>query len=346
MAATTMKQWVIDHPDKNMGGLTLTEAPLPQVGVNEVLVKFQAASLNYRDCAIAKGTFPFAKKYPIVPVSDGAGVVVEVGSQVREFRKGDTVITVFNQGHQHGDIDPYAASTGVGGTIDGVLRQYGVYNELGLVKAPKNLTALESSTLPGAALTSWNALYGLKPIKAGQSVLVQGTGGVSVFGLQLAKAAGAIVIATTSSDTKAKKLKELGADHVINYRTTPNWGEVARELTPNQMGVDCIMDIGGTDTLEQSFKCIKMEGTINLIGFLGASDRPQPGLLDALSHICTARGIYVGSRAMLKDMVQAFETNDIHPVLDPKVFNLEQGREAFEYLAAQRHIGKVVVKID
>ncbi|KAE8387978.1 hypothetical protein BDV23DRAFT_174270 [Aspergillus alliaceus] len=341
-----MKQWVIDHPDKNMGGLTLTEAPLPQVGVNEVLVKFQAASLNYRDCAIAKGTFPFAKKYPIVPVSDGAGVVVEVGSQVREFRKGDTVITVFNQGHQYGDIDPYAASTGVGGTIDGVLRQYGVYNELGLVKAPKNLTALESSTLPGAALTSWNALYGLKPIKTGQSVLVQGTGGVSVFGLQLAKAAGAIVIATTSSDTKAKKLKELGADHVINYRTTPNWGEVARELTPNQMGVDCIMDIGGTDTLEQSFKCIKMEGIINLIGFLGASDRPQPGLLDALSHICTARGIYVGSRAMLKDMVQAFETNDIHPVLDQKVFNLEQGREAFEYLAAQRHIGKVVVKID
>lgn len=144
-----------------------------------------------------------------------------------------------------------------------------------------------------------------------------------------------MVIATTSSDEKAKKLKELGADHVINYRTTPNWGEVARELTPDQAGVDCIMDIGGTDTLEQSLKCIKMEGIINLIGFLGASDKPQPGLTEALSHICTARGIYVGSRAMLKDMVQAFEANDIHPVLDPKVFNLEQGREAFEYLVSR-----------
>ncbi|KAB8067997.1 hypothetical protein BDV29DRAFT_199704 [Aspergillus leporis] len=332
MAATTMKQWIIDHPDKGMRGMSLTEVPLPMVGLHEVLVKFQAAALNYRDCAIAKGTFPFAHKYPIVPVSDGAGVVVEVGSQVREFKKGDTVITVFNQGHQYGDIDPYAASTGVGGTIDGVFRQYGVYNESGLVKAPKNLSALESSTLPGAALTSWNALYGLRPIKAGQCVLVQGTGGVSMFGLQLAKAAGAMVIATTSSDEKAKKLKKLGADHVINYRTTPNWGELARQLTPDQAGVDCIMDIGGTDTLEQSFKCIKMEGIINLIGFLGASDKPQPGLMEALNHICTARGIYVGSRAMLKDMVQAFEANDIHPVLDPEVFNLEQGREAFEYL--------------
>lgn len=132
-----------------------------------------------------QGTFPFAHKYPIVPVSDGAGVVVEVGEKVREFKKGDSVITIFNQGHQYGDIDPYAASTGVGGTIDGCFRKFGVFNETGLVKAPKNLTPLESSTLPGAALTSWNALYGLKPVKAGQWVLVQGTGGVSIFGLQV-----------------------------------------------------------------------------------------------------------------------------------------------------------------
>ena len=132
-----------------------------------------------------QGTFPFPHKYPIVPASDGAGVVVETGARVTEFEKGDKVLTIFNQAHQFGDIDPHAASTGVGGTIDGALRQYGVYNELGLVKAPKNLTAIESSTLPGAALTSWNALYGLKPLKPGQIVLVQGTGGVSIFGLQV-----------------------------------------------------------------------------------------------------------------------------------------------------------------
>ncbi|OKL55562.1 hypothetical protein UA08_09139 [Talaromyces atroroseus] len=337
MAAVTMKQWTIAHPDKDFSGMSLVEAPLPKVGNHEVMVKVQAAALNYRDCAIAKGTFPFAHRYPIVPVSDGAGVVVEVGSQVKEFKKGDNVITVFNQGHQYGDIDPYAASTGVGGTIDGVFRQYGVYDESGLVQAPKNLSALESSTLPGAALTSWNALYGLRPLKPGQYVLVQGTGGVSVFGLQLAKAAGATVIATTSSEEKSKKLKELGADHVINYRNVPDWGELARQLTPGQSGVDYILDIGGTDTLEQSLKCIKMDGIINLIGFLGSSDKPQPGLMLALVNICTVRGIYVGSRAMLKDMVRAFEANEIHPVLDQKIFDLEQGKQAFEYLAAQRH---------
>ncbi|PLB44219.1 zinc-binding oxidoreductase [Aspergillus steynii IBT 23096] len=326
MSPNTMKQWIIDQPDQNMGGMHLTEVSLPPVGIHDVLVKFEAAALNYRDCAIAKGTFPFAHKYPIIPVSDGAGVVVETGSHVKEFKKGDSVITVFNQGHQHGDITPYAASTGVGGTIDGCFRQFGVFDETGLLER--------------------NALYGLKPIKAGQYVLVQGTGGVSVSALQLAKAAGAKVIATTSSDEKSKKLQELGADHVVNYRTTPNWGEVARQLTPDQAGVDYIMDIGGTDTLEQSLKCIKMDGIITLIGFLGASDQAQPGLLEALSHICTVRGVYVGSRAMLKDMVQAFEVNNIRPVLDSNVFKLEQGKEAFEYLAAQRHIGKVVVQID
>ncbi|GAB1199568.1 hypothetical protein APSETT444_008919 [Aspergillus pseudonomiae] len=346
MAATTMKQWVIEHPDKEMKGMKLVEVPLPQVGGRGVLVKFQVAALNYRDCAIAKGTFPFAHKYPIVPVSDGTGVVVQVGPEVREFKEGDTVMTIFNQDHQYGDIDPYAASTGVGGTIDGVLRQYGVYDESGFVKAPRNLSPLESSTLPGAALTSWNALYGLRPIKAGQCVLVQGTGGVSIFGLQLAKAAGATVIATTSSEKKVKILKQLGADHVLDYRSNPNWGELARQLTTDQRGVDCIIDIGGTDTLEQSLKCIRMEGIINSVGFLGASDKPQPGLLETLSHICTVRGICVGSRAMLKDMVRAFEANDIHPVIDEKVFTLEQGKEAFEYLAAQRHIGKVVVQIN
>ncbi|KAE8147693.1 zinc-type alcohol dehydrogenase-like protein [Aspergillus avenaceus] len=346
MAPTTMKQWIIDRPDQNMQGTRFEEVPLPSVGDYGVLVKFEAAALNYRDAAIAKGTFPFAHKYPIVPVSDGAGVVVETGSQVREFKKGDSVITVFNQGHQYGGIDPYAASTGVGGTVDGCFRQFGVYNETGLVKAPKNLSALESSTLPGAALTSWNALYGLKPIKPGQWVLVQGTGGVAVSGLQLAKAAGAAVIATTSSEEKAQKLRDLGADHVINYRDVPNWGEVARQLTPDQAGVDYILDIGGTDTLDQSLKCIKMEGIINLIGFLGASDQPQPRFADALSHICTVRGLFVGSRAMLKDMVQAFEANDIRPAIDPKIFSLEQGKDALEYLAARKHFSKVVIKID
>ncbi|KAJ5466290.1 Polyketide synthaseenoylreductase [Penicillium desertorum] len=343
MAASKMMQWSIDHPNKELNGMSYTEASIPQV-----LVKFQAASLNYRDVAIAKvqGTFTFAHKYPIVPDSDGAGVVVEIGARVNEFKKGDTVLTIFNQGHQFGDIDPHAASTSVGGTIDGALRQYGVYNELGLVKAPKNLSAVESSTLPYAALTSWNALYGLKPLKSGKIVLVQGTGGVSLFGLQYAKAAGAVVIATTSSAEKAEKLKALGADHVINYKTTPNWGEVARDLTPGQTGVDYILEVGGLGTIEQSLKCIKMDGIVTVIGFLGSSDKSQPGVMEALTNICTIRGVFVGSRAMLKELVQAVETNNLHPVIDQASFNLDQTKEAFEYFGGQNNFGKVVVKID
>ncbi|KAL5359440.1 hypothetical protein BJX96DRAFT_164434 [Aspergillus floccosus] len=341
-----MKQWSVDTPDKEFKGMKYAESAIPKVGENEVLVKFEGASLNFRDLAIANGTFPFAHKYPIVPASDGAGTVVEVGPRVTEFKKGDAVLTIFNQAHQFGDITPAAAASGVGGIIDGTLRQYGLYNELGLVAAPKNLTPLEASTLPCAALTSWNALYGLKPLKPGQTVLVQGTGGVSIFGLQFAKAAGATVIALTSTEEKADKLRQLGADHVLNYKTTSAWGEAAHQLTPGQAGVDYVIDVGGQSSLEQSLKCIKMDGIISVIGFLGSSDAPQPGLLDALSHICTVRGVYVGSRAMFKDMIRAIEANDLHPIVDQRVFTLEQAVEAYQHMAAQNHIGKVTIKID
>ncbi|RMJ27567.1 alcohol dehydrogenase [Aspergillus sp. HF37] len=347
MAPTTMKQWIVSGKDKGFDGMSFGEAPIPKVGENEVLVKFQAASLNYRDLIIPKGMYPFPLRFPVVPASDGAGEVLEVGSKVSEFKKGDQVATLFNQGHQYGDMTTQASQTGLGGVIDGALRQYGVYNETGLVKSPKNLNALESSSLSCAALTSWNALYGLKPLKPGQTVLVQGTGGVSMFALQFAKAAGATVIATTSSSQKADKLKKLGADHIINYKTDPSWGETARKLTPDNVGVDHIIEVGGTGTLQQSLKCIKFEGVISVIGFLGGVDpKGQPGVLDALIHICTIRGVYVGSKALMNDMIRAIEVNDIHPVLDEKVFTLEQTREAYEYMLAQKHFGKLAIKID
>jgi NADPH:quinone reductase-like Zn-dependent oxidoreductase len=290
--------------------------------------------------------YPFPTSFPVVPGSDGAGEVVAVGPKVVEFQKGDKVATLFNQGHQYGDVDIQATKTGLGGVIDGTLREYGVFEENGLVKAPVNLGPLESSTLTCAALTSWNALYGLRPLKPGQIVLVQGTGGVSIFGLQFAKAAGATVIATTSSAQKAEKLKKLGADHVINYKTDPNWGESARKLTPGEAGVDYIIEVGGTGTLEQSFKCIKFEGIISVIGFLGGADaQGQPSILDTLSFICTVRGVYVGSKAMMKDMVRAIEANNIHPVVDEKVFTLDQTRDAYDHMWAQKHFGKVTIKV-
>ncbi|KAL2001128.1 hypothetical protein VTN02DRAFT_2195 [Thermoascus thermophilus] len=347
MAPSTMKKWTVSGTDRAFDGLSFGEGPVPKVGDYEVLVKLQGASLNYRDLIIPQGMYPFPLDLPVVPGSDGAGEVVEVGSKVTLFKKGDKVVTVFNQGHQFGDIDTRASKTGLGGVFDGTLRQYGVFNESGLLRAPNNLNALETATLTCAGLTSWNALYGLKPLKPGQTVLVQGTGGVSIFALQFAKAAGAKVIATTSSDKKAETLKKLGADHVLNYKTDPNWGETARKFTPDGEGVDHIIEVGGPGTLEQSLKCVKFEGVISLIGFLGAKDpRGQPAIMDALSRICTIRGVYVGSKQLMQDMIRAIEANNIHPVVDQKVFSLEQAREAYEYMWAQKHFGKVAIKID
>ncbi|EAW10290.1 zinc-dependent alcohol dehydrogenase family protein [Aspergillus clavatus NRRL 1] len=315
--------------------LEFKEAPVPKCGENEVLVKLHAASLNYRDLVIPKEMHPFPLDLPVIPGSDGAGEVVEAGSKVKHFKKGDKVVTLFNQLHQYGAVDDLSAKSGLGGVMDGTLRQYGVFNENGVVKAPRNLNFLESSSLTCAALTSWNALYGLKPLKPGEIVLVQGTGGVSMFALQFAKAAGATVIATTSSEAKAKKLKELGADHVINYKTNFNWGDTARSLTPENAGVDHIVEVGGAGTLTQSLKCIKYEGTISIIGFLGGVDpKGQPPILEALSNICTIRGVYVGSKALMTDMIKAIEVNNIHPVIDEKVFSLDQTREAYEYMVS------------
>ncbi|KAI1139366.1 NAD(P)-binding protein [Hypoxylon sp. FL0543] len=344
MAPTTTKQWTVSGTDKGFDGLGLNEAPIPKVGDNDVLVKLHAASLNYRDLIIPKGQYPFATKFPVVAASDGAGEVVEVGPKVSQWKKGDKVVTLFNQGHQYGPMNVAASTTGLGGVLDGTLRQYGIFNENGLVRAPQNLNYLEASTLTCAALTSWNALYGLRQLKPGETVLVQGTGGVSIFGLQFAKAAGARVIATTSSKEKAEVLKKLGADHVINYKEDPNWGETARKLTPGGAGVDHIIEVGGAGTIDQSFKAIKFEGIISVIGFLSGANT-QTTVISTLQNVCTARGVYVGSKALMEDMVAAIEANDIHPVIDKEVFDFEKTKEAYQYMWDQKHFGKVVIKI-
>ncbi|KAI1204737.1 NAD(P)-binding protein [Annulohypoxylon truncatum] len=345
MAPSTTKQWTITGKDKGFDGLELTEAPIPKIGENDVLVKLHAASLNYRDLIIPKGMYPFATKFPVVAASDGAGEVVEVGPKVSKWKKGDKVVTLFNQGHQYGPVDFASSVTGLGGVLDGALRQHGVFNENGLVRAPKNLSHVEASTLSCAALTSWNALYGLKQLKPGEWVLVEGTGGVSIFALQFAKAAGAKVIATTSSAAKGETLKKLGADHVINYREDPNWGETAKKLTPGGQGVHHVVEVGGQGTVEQSLKAVKFEGIISVIGFLGGA-QPKASVLDTLTHICTARGVYVGSRELMEDMIAAIEANDIHPVVDKEVFDFEKAKEAYSYMWDQKHFGKLVIKIE
>ncbi|PSN61851.1 NAD(P)-binding protein [Corynespora cassiicola Philippines] len=347
MAPTTTRQWTVEGTS-GFDDLKFNEkAPIPQLAENDVLVKIHGASLNYRDLIIPKGQYPFPMRTPVVPGSDGAGIVEAVGSRVTRFKPGDKVVTLFNQGHLAGSLDLNTVATGLGGALDGTLREYATFNEQGLVSMPSNLSYLEASTLSCAALTAWNALYGLetRALKPGQTVLTQGTGGVSIFALQFAKAAGARVIATTSSASKAELLKKYGADHVINYKENPNWGETAKELTPGKAGVEHVIEVGGPKTMAQSLKAIKIDGVISIIGFIGGFEKEQPTFLDVLSNMCTVRGLLVGSRQQFEDMNAAIEQNDIHPVVDEKVFELAQLKDAYQYQWDQKHFGKLVVKV-
>ncbi len=341
MSITATKAWVVEGTT-GIDNLKFNERyPLPQLGDYDVLVKFHAASLNYRDLIIPQvnhtllasilylsisndpsthndslsllpaynpkppqGKYPLPRKDHTVPGSDGAGIVFSTGPKVTRFRPGCKVLTLFNQGHLYGSLDHKSMQTGLGGTIDGTLRQHGVFPESGLVSMPTSLTYLEGSTLSCAALTAWNGLYGLKPLMAGQVVLTQGTGGVSIFAVQFAKAAGATVIATTSSERKADVLKKLGADHVINYKNIKDWGVTAKALTPGGEGVDHILEVGGPATLAQSLKAIRIDGVISIIGFLSGAGEQSPSFLEVLSQPCVVRGIIVGSRAQFEEMVR------------------------------------------
>ncbi|TKA25245.1 hypothetical protein B0A50_05943 [Salinomyces thailandicus] len=346
--AQTQKQWTVVGKT-GFDSLQLNEsASVPALGDKDVLVKFHATSLNYRDLIIPKGLYPFAAKDGVVPCSDGAGTVAATGKSVRRFSKGDKVILLFNQAHLAGSLDAHSLTTGVGGTIDGGLQQYGAFSEEGLVHKPSNLNDLEAATLTCAGLTAWNALYGLssRRLTPGDWVLTQGTGGVSMFAVQFAKAAGARVIATTSSAAKGEKLKQLGADHVLNYKDDTNWGETAKKLTGG-VGVQHVVEVGGPNTMKNSLKAIGIDGVISIIGFLGGvKGEDQPSFVDALSNICTVRGVLVGSRLQFEEMNRAIEANDLHPVVDEKVFKLEEAKEAFQYMWDQKHFGKLCISID
>ncbi|KAF2143669.1 uncharacterized protein K452DRAFT_267952 [Aplosporella prunicola CBS 121167] len=348
MAPTEMKQWTINGQN-GLDSLTYQEkVPVPKLGDKDVLVKLHAASLNFRDLAIPKGMYPFPVRDGVVPTSDGAGEVVAVGERVSRFKVGDKVATLFNQSHIAGPLDGNSIKTGLGGVLDGCLRQYGAFDEQGLVAVPANLNWLEASTLSCAALTAWNALYGLegRPLKQGDYVLTQGTGGVSIFALQFAKAAGAKVIATTSTKEKAEFLKKLGADHVINYKEDPAWGSSAKKLTPDERGLNFVVEVGGPKTMKQSLACIGVDGIVTIIGFIAGQGEEEPSYLDALIHLCTVRGIFVGSRQQFEDMNRAIQANDIHPVVDKQVFSLEQSKDAYQYMLDQKHIGKICIKIE
>lgn len=275
--------------------------------------------------------------------------MVKVGPKVTEFSVGDSVATLFNQKHQAGPIRPAGMHSGLGGARDGTLREYAAFSESGLVRAPSNTSVNEAATLSCAPLTAYNALFGMdsKSVKAGDWVLTQGTGGVSLAAIQFARATGAKVIATSSSDEKLDFLKKLGAHHVINYKTDKNWGETAKSLTTDKLGVHHVVEVGGVGTMQQSMLAVAPEGIITVIGFLtGVSAEGTPTTLDTLSRVCTVRGILVGSRQQFEDMVRAIEANDIHPVVDKNVFPFDKAVDAYKYQWEQRHLGKVVITVN
>lgn len=350
---TTGRQWTLNGRG-SLDKLSFEEhAEVPKVGDNEVLVNIKAVSLNYRDISLIRGTYPFPAKDPVVPLSDGAGTVLAVGPRVTRFSPGDNVMPGFHPSWLYGRA-PSIADMGrsLGAPADGVLRDYIVLPEDALTRAPKGWTHAQAATLPCAALTVWDAFYGLEGRKLGQGdwVLTQGSGGVSVFAIQLAKAAGARVVATTSSPAKAERLRALGADVVINYKTTPEWADAARAATTGSVGFDHIIEVGGPGTLAQSIKCIARQGVISVIGFIApgegtGSGEGMPGMLDALSSGCIVRGIFVGNREKFEELVRGVEAAGVEPVVDERVFGMGEVKEAYEHMEAQKHFGKVVIEL-
>lgn len=322
--------------------LTLTEAEPPRPGRGQVLVRMRAAALNFRDLSVATGKYMMgALPEGLVPLSDGAGEVVETGPGVDRVKPGDRVAGIFMQGWLGGAQLAEHGDTALGGAIDGVLTEYKLFDQSGLVHIPAHLSYEQAATLPCAAVTAWNALTGLHPIQAGQTVLVLGTGGVSMFALQLAHAAGARVIATSSSDEKLARAEALGASDGINYRTTPDWQAAVRDLT-NGRGVDHVIEVGGPGTLQRSIAAARLGGTVSLIGVL---TRGQIDPLAILGGGVIVRGVFVGSREQFEAMNRAIALHRIEPVID-RVFPFESAREAYVYLKSAAHVGKVVITLD
>ncbi|KAF5690186.1 putative alcohol dehydrogenase [Fusarium denticulatum] len=295
----------------------------------------QSCLAELRDGIVSIGTYPFPGPDALVPGSDGAGVVEALGEGVTEWKVGDRVVTNFTQEHIAGRLTRDVGLTQLGGEAQGLLGEYFIFPKTGVVKIPDYLSLEEASCLPCAALTAWNALYGLTPLRPGQTVLLQGTGGVSTFALQIAHAAGAKTIVTSSSDDKLAKAKYLGATYGINYSKTPDWAAEAMRIT-NGKGVDHIIEIGGTLTLQASFDAIGFNGQIHCIGHITNPDplgagkdlRGPDAAFLALDRLCVVRGVVVGSREQLQDMLECFEANDIRSVID-RVFSFENAREAY-----------------
>ncbi|MCS7080178.1 MAG: NAD(P)-dependent alcohol dehydrogenase [Chloracidobacterium sp.] len=324
--------------------LTVKERPHPELGYGEVLVRVRAASLNFRDLMTVTGVYNPKQPLPLIPLSDGVGEIVAVGDGVTRVAVGDRVAGIFAQGWIAGEpsIEKIRGTT-LGGPLDGMLAEYRALSQEGVVKVPDYLNDEEAATLPCAALTAWSALITHGQLKPGDTVLVQGTGGVSIFALQFAKAAGARVIITSGSDEKLERAKALGADEIINYKQAPDWDKAVREMTGGR-GVDHVVEVGGIGTLAKAIRSVRFGGQISLIGVLSGRTG-EVDIAPILMQNIRVQGIIVGSREMFEAMNRALEQNRIRPVVD-KIFPLEETQQAFQLMAQGGHFGKICIRLD
>ncbi|HKP11061.1 MAG TPA: NAD(P)-dependent alcohol dehydrogenase [Blastocatellia bacterium] len=333
MKAYEVRQFGIDN-------LAPVERDEPQAAAGEVIVRLRAASLNYRDLMFVKGTYNPKAKLPAVPFSDGAGEVTALGEGVTRWRVGDRVCPIFVQGWIEGPATMQKNRTALGaGDRDGVLREMAAFHEDALVKIPEHLSYEEAATLPCAAVTAWNALVHSGNLKAGETVLALGTGGVSVFALQIARMYGARVIITSSSDEKLARARELGASETINYQKTPDWDKEVAVLT-SRFGVDHVIEVGGAGTLSKSLNAARVGGHVALIGVLASGGSFNP--ISVLMKGVRLQGVFVGSRQMFEEMNRAIEANHLRPVID-RTFAFDEVADALRYMESGSHFGKIVI---
>ncbi|MDO8731960.1 MAG: NAD(P)-dependent alcohol dehydrogenase [Actinomycetota bacterium] len=316
-------------------GLEIRNLPDQAPGPGEIAVRVGATSLNFRDLLLARSASNR------IPLSDGAGTVSAIGDGVSAVAVGDRVAGCFFQDWLDGRMEAKYHEAALGGSIDGMLAETVILSQDGVVTSPRNWTDEQTATLPCAGLTAWNALVEGQHIRAGSTVLLLGTGGVSVFGLQFAKMLGARAIITSSSDAKLERMRELGADVTINYRTSEEWQLEVLDATGGA-GVDLVVEVGGGATLQRSMSCTRFGGEIALIGMVSGQAPIDPFPL--LSRSANLRGVYVGSRRMFSEMVAAIDVNAMQPVVD-RVFAFEQAQDAYRHLRAQEHVGKVVISV-
>ncbi|MEQ1863048.1 MAG: NAD(P)-dependent alcohol dehydrogenase [Micropepsaceae bacterium] len=333
---------VVEIPQYGIEHLRVAERATPEPGSGQVLVRLKAASLNYRDLATVLGGFGAAYKLPLVPLSDACGEIAAVGAGVTRVKVGDRVATMFFQGWLSGEPTMAGLGTALGGSLDGVWRDFALLSEQGVSKVPAYMSDAEAATLSCAGLTAWRSLIVEGGLKAGETVVVQGTGGVSIFALQFAKASGAEVIVTSSSDEKLARAKAMGADHLVNYKKTPEWSKAVREITGGR-GADHVVEVGGAGTLTESLQSIRIGGHVSIIGVLAGPVRDLQ-IRHIMGPNAKVKGITVGSRDQFEAMCRAMALHKIKPVVD-KVFPFAAPQEAFKHMAGQGHFGKIVVDL-